>query len=473
MCSWLNRALYSAFLIAFSCPVLSLDNYYYMTEGNSFQGLSNVWLSTDHTVAFGPVGDSYVDSSITESQKVEVCEAIANQKLNEAIAGINGNIVGQDSFVINMSGNQVSHCRWIFQTDAATGPTDVTINFFLDVAQCQPGQSPSITQSSFACDVPTASTCEEWGQTGESISGFMTTPLNEPDAYCFNLTNGTTIIDECAWDYHINNYAYDSNNSLIGRNITLTPTQQSCPDLDVMYISQLLPEQDQTPPGVPELTTGGKVANQQNDPTAPPPEYHTQPDASTVTDTTELEQLQLDMAQNQYDAQIETNKGLSDISQELDAQTDILSYLANQAGKEQSKRLATVSIGDNSCNSQPACSGDAIDCAILIETWAGRCEQKEQTTESQDLTDVQQQVDDYMNTTGNDFLEGELVDVNEILNSDPHYAMSSCPAPIQFSILSYSFQFSLEPVCTFADYLRPWLLMAAYLQAAFIIYRSF
>lgn len=144
----------------------------------------------------------------------------------------------------------------------------------------------------------------------------------------------------------------------------------------------------------------------------------------------------------------------------------ITNYDANGAevGSETStenKTEKSTAHGGASCEVAPACTGDAVQCAILHQTWLNRCSSQSEkvTLDSIDFgtSDIQ---------GGGDFQSVELIgednkeahDVSAIFSNLPAVGSTSASCPVMNLELGAPYgtlNFDFKPICDFGDYTRP------------------
>jgi hypothetical protein len=137
--------------------------------------------------------------------------------------------------------------------------------------------------------------------------------------------------------------------------------------------------------------------------------------------------------------------------------------------------------GGGTCASRPSCSGDAIQCAILVQTWLARCDSPE--GEGDDPID-------WDAATGFDLVpsDGPLTDpADQVIPDEGDTDLSgflsgltstsgpagSCPSPYALPLTSGSRSFEWTGVCSFATTIRPLVLLLFALVAVRMTLRAF
>jgi hypothetical protein len=115
------------------------------------------------------------------------------------------------------------------------------------------------------------------------------------------------------------------------------------------------------------------------------------------------------------------------------------------------------------CGVPPSCEGDAIQCAILQQSWFQRCSDPLTEGEVSELVgDVQ------------DVGEGELVELPAGLDDELLGAVAAtCPAPVEVTVFGEVKEISWEFFCDLAGMANPLVVLLAYLQGAFIVFGAF
>lgn len=129
--------------------------------------------------------------------------------------------------------------------------------------------------------------------------------------------------------------------------------------------------------------------------------------------------------------------------------------------------------GGGDCNSPPACSGDAVNCAILREQWYTMCSAKAGTDQiHKDLAgDGTQSPPTGGTHTGAD-VNGSTVDTGDTsgLNSTGLGWGTSCPFnDFTVTIGNTTANISFQPVCDYGAYMRGFVLLLAAITSAGIL----
>jgi hypothetical protein len=154
--------------------------------------------------------------------------------------------------------------------------------------------------------------------------------------------------------------------------------------------------------------------------------------------------------------------------------------------------------GSGSCDVQPSCSGDPVQCAILYQEWASMCYDGGEFSNPGDcelafecegdvlLCEAIRQEraqfcalfgESYDDPTDNvdwdrDLVEeAEPVDVEGMLDSSG-VGGGSCPANEDISVMGVSFTLNLDAICSVLDIVRIFVILAGWLSAAYILYRA-
>lgn len=285
-------------------------------------------------------------------------------------------------------------------------------------------------------------------------------------------------------------HQYIDSSSLLGHNVTLTPSSVECDDIASTYFLQSWDSPAPLPTdsfcddpansgeAVCQFPDGGEMGGEElpeivNDETLPnspgassPIVDSNDPDPTSITDATALSQALLDEQQDTSEAVRAGNQRLENISSQLTTNNDLLAVIANElAGNREGDYSNAVAPGD--CNQPADCSGDPIQCAIFYESRRARC-LAEAPTGSEIVAAVNAEVS---GDTVASFLAGDVVDVSDSIQAAPIYS-ASCPAPVSVSLLGASVSIPFDLICSLAAMLRPFVLLLGYYLAARILYSS-
>lgn len=136
---------------------------------------------------------------------------------------------------------------------------------------------------------------------------------------------------------------------------------------------------------------------------------------------------------------------------------------------EEEPRIAT---GGGSCDAAPACSGDAIDCAVLAEQHKARCDTEEARNFPKHKADIEGLL------SGSKFQSSadEEITAESFVNSGARFLPATCPVDSTFSLSfagGHTFALSYSPFCFFAESLAPLIVIAATVFAALYVGRAF
>lgn len=126
--------------------------------------------------------------------------------------------------------------------------------------------------------------------------------------------------------------------------------------------------------------------------------------------------------------------------------------------------------GGGSCAQAPACKGDAIQCAILYQTWKGRCD-AEKVEKVPGASAIEAAIGQSSDT-------GSLTDTTDLTNImsgvyNQTGNIGSCPSPYTLSLLGASQTFDYTPFCNVASGLRPFVILLFSFFAFRIVMRAF
>jgi hypothetical protein len=136
------------------------------------------------------------------------------------------------------------------------------------------------------------------------------------------------------------------------------------------------------------------------------------------------------------------------------------------------EQLSSVS-GGGTCAARPTCVGDAVQCAILFQTWKGRCDRQESDPSSPGADDLSE----YPAELGSYSSSGLYTTVDTQSEFDavftPANITAACPAAKQFSVVGQTFAIDLSPFCDLAALMRPVVLFLFSLIGLRIVMRGF
>jgi len=118
-----------------------------------------------------------------------------------------------------------------------------------------------------------------------------------------------------------------------------------------------------------------------------------------------------------------------------------------------------------SCSVEPFCSGDAIQCAILVQSWKNTCS----------VYDVQGEKPPWEGDAdyGRDLAdEAEEVDISTGLD-DAGFAGGSCPADISLEMLGQTINIGFAEICNLAAIIRIFVILFTLMWAGPYVVRSF
>lgn len=125
--------------------------------------------------------------------------------------------------------------------------------------------------------------------------------------------------------------------------------------------------------------------------------------------------------------------------------------------------------GGGGCDVAPRCTGDAIQCSILYQTWKLRCaEDSEEIEPDTDLTELNNQY-------GTDLVNGDDEDLSTAISGflTASGAAGSCPADLTFNYAGSSIPVSYQPMCDLATTVRPFIIFLFGFMGFRIVMRSF
>jgi hypothetical protein len=114
-----------------------------------------------------------------------------------------------------------------------------------------------------------------------------------------------------------------------------------------------------------------------------------------------------------------------------------------------------------SCAVEPACEGDPIQCAILRQSWLSRCYEVVSEAEAGSLTG------------GPAGVGSETVEIGTLDEDVFGDGTGSCPADQEITVFGAVLALPWSFACQLAGYMRPLILLMAYLQSAYIVVGAF
>lgn len=142
------------------------------------------------------------------------------------------------------------------------------------------------------------------------------------------------------------------------------------------------------------------------------------------------------------------------------------------------------SVLSDDCTKQPDCDGDPIECAILIQQWKIDCANRE------DIKNLGSDSQDYFEQNGfgeynmDNFGEGEFFDgllgengevsiESQLSGAFQTAAAGACPPDVPITVPNFgTFYFSFTPFCEFAGYIRYLVILMASIYGSTIILRT-
>lgn len=109
------------------------------------------------------------------------------------------------------------------------------------------------------------------------------------------------------------------------------------------------------------------------------------------------------------------------------------------------------SFSGGTCGSEPSCSGDPVQCATARAVWKMECKTPSWGTPT-----------DEGRVIGEKKIGEEIVPIT--LSGS-----SSCPSPRSVTVLGHSVSMSFDPVCQFAEGVRPVVILIGWIAAAYIV----
>jgi hypothetical protein len=141
--------------------------------------------------------------------------------------------------------------------------------------------------------------------------------------------------------------------------------------------------------------------------------------------------------------------------------------------------------GSAQCTYQPTCSGDAIQCAIALETWKANCLQIAEQTHTQTIIDTyddvtEQSINEQFGNpvTLEQWSSGIEFDVGTMMQYTPPQQNATCPEDITINSFGFSrftmpeLVIPMQPACDFGYLIKPIILLFGYLSMGGIYYRA-
>jgi hypothetical protein len=114
-----------------------------------------------------------------------------------------------------------------------------------------------------------------------------------------------------------------------------------------------------------------------------------------------------------------------------------------------------------SCAIEPSCEGDPIQCAILRQSWLSRCYEPVSDLEVGSLVGAPSGVG------------SEIVELGDLETDVFGTEAGSCPADQEITVFGSVLALPWSFACQLAGYMRPLILLMAYLQSAYIVVGAF
>lgn len=114
-----------------------------------------------------------------------------------------------------------------------------------------------------------------------------------------------------------------------------------------------------------------------------------------------------------------------------------------------------------SCAIEPPCEGDPIQCAILRQSWLSRCYEPVSDGEAGSLVG------------GPAGVGSEIIEIGQLDEGVFGLESGSCPADQEITVFGSAIALPWSFACQLAGYMRPLILLMAYLQSAYIVVGAF
>lgn len=138
--------------------------------------------------------------------------------------------------------------------------------------------------------------------------------------------------------------------------------------------------------------------------------------------------------------------------------------LAEEEAEESENELA----GGGDCSAAPTCEGDPIQCYLAQMAWNNMCAGFDELQQA--TADAEAELSEYIAANSTEADLGTIITAG--IPGASSFTYSSCPEPVTFDIWLGSVTFSYQFICQFAEIIRLFLMMAAYIAAAKIIFSA-
>lgn len=127
--------------------------------------------------------------------------------------------------------------------------------------------------------------------------------------------------------------------------------------------------------------------------------------------------------------------------------------------------------GTGDCTKQPSCSGDAVQCAILLQSWANGC--AGQGSDEQKLYSTAASGSDANAASQLQAKAGTLnVDFSQQIDTSDSLGASGCPEDYQWNVLGHTIAVPFSQLCPILDEMQYIVVAFSLIFAASIIYRG-
>ena len=139
-----------------------------------------------------------------------------------------------------------------------------------------------------------------------------------------------------------------------------------------------------------------------------------------------------------------SDSGVSDSGTTTSGSSDSGSGDSGTTEENPTEEPATVS-GGGSCDSQPACTGDTIACAIRLQQWYARCDLQTAIEENEAIVGTGLQ--DFTP----DMLVKDEIELPTSFDDSGWLSNRECPADISLTLMGVNYQISMAPMCQIAQ----------------------